>query len=196
MEWGADALFTIENNKLVVPQLLQDAGAADAFENCVAHNGSLDSDPGTRHHGPVVVSGRCLASSTGPTRGIRRRSRSSTAARSTRRGSSAAVLVGVLVQRPHLRLGDRARARRLRAHAERILTQNEIDAAKTVHFDFLNVQDQPKFVWPASFVLARAYTDQLVRTNGLSSSQTSAIYGQLSKAEKCRGQRGRRRLQV
>ena len=45
------------------------------------------------------------------------------------------------------------------------ISQNEIDAAKTVHFDYLNVQDQPKIVWPASFALARAYLDQLEREN-------------------------------
>ena len=36
------------------------------------------------------------------------------------------------------------------------ISQNEIDAAKTVHLDYLNAQGQPKFVWPASFALARA----------------------------------------
>ena len=30
------------------------------------------------------------------------------------------------------------------------ISQNEIDAAKTVHLDYLNTQGQPKFVWPAS----------------------------------------------
>ena len=35
----------------------------------------------------------------------------------------------------------------------------------------LNVQGQPKFVWPATFVLARAYVDQLARNNGLSAEQ-------------------------
>ena len=34
------------------------------------------------------------------------------------------------------------------------ISQNEIDAAKSVHMEFLNVQDQPKFVWPASFALS------------------------------------------
>ena len=28
------------------------------------------------------------------------------------------------------------------------ISQNEIDAAKTVQFDYLNAQGQPKFVWP------------------------------------------------
>ena len=47
------------------------------------------------------------------------------------------------------------------------ISQNEIDAAKTVHLDYLNAQGQPKFVWPPSFALARAYVDQLERSNGL-----------------------------
>ena len=49
-----------------------------------------------------------------------------------------------------------------------LITKNELDAAKTVHFDFYNTQDQRKFLWPPSFALARAYLDQLERSNGLS----------------------------
>src|SRR4029450_12521030 len=48
-----------------------------------------------------------------------------------------------------------------------IISQNEIDAAKTVKFDYLNAQEQRKFVWPASFAKARAFLDQLERNNGL-----------------------------
>ena len=43
----------------------------------------------------------------------------------------------------------------------KFITQNEIDAANQVHFDELNVQNQPKITWPANFVVARAYIDQL-----------------------------------
>src|SRR5204863_94935 len=42
------------------------------------------------------------------------------------------------------------------------ISQNEIDAAKLVHFDFLNVQDQPKLVWPPSFVVALGYLAKLM----------------------------------
>src|SRR5712691_4661223 len=47
------------------------------------------------------------------------------------------------------------------------LTQNEIDAASQVHFDELNVQNQPKITWPANFIVARAYIDQLNRSSAL-----------------------------
>jgi hypothetical protein len=63
------------------------------------------------------------------------------------------------------------------------LSQNEIDAAKTVHLDYLNTQGQPHFVWPATFVLSRAYLDQLARNNGLSADRRSAILKTLNGAE-------------
>jgi hypothetical protein len=68
-----------------------------------------------------------------------------------------------------------------------LLSQNEIDAAKTVHLDYLNTQGQPKFVWPASFSLARAYVDQLERSRGLSSSRISAVRQSLASAEQASG---------
>ncbi|MEA2760973.1 MAG: hypothetical protein QOD47_257, partial [Gemmatimonadaceae bacterium] len=63
------------------------------------------------------------------------------------------------------------------------ISQNEIDAAKTVHFDYYNTQDQQKFVWPASFALARAYLDQLERSNGLAPARISTVRQELSAAE-------------
>ena len=46
MEWGADALFTIENNKLKFHSYYKMPAAQTAQENCVAHNGSLIPIPG------------------------------------------------------------------------------------------------------------------------------------------------------
>jgi hypothetical protein len=68
------------------------------------------------------------------------------------------------------------------------MTQNEIDAAKTVRLEYLNAQEQPKFVWPASFALARAYADQLQRSNGIEGSALSATRSQLAAAEALSGQ--------
>ena len=46
MEWGADALFTIENNKLKFHSYYKLPAPQTAQENCVAHNGSLIPIPG------------------------------------------------------------------------------------------------------------------------------------------------------
>src|SRR5262249_18367470 len=40
-EWGADALFTIENNKLKFHSYYKLPAPQTSLENCVAHNGSL-----------------------------------------------------------------------------------------------------------------------------------------------------------
>nr|MBP7620248.1 hypothetical protein [Gemmatimonadales bacterium] len=67
------------------------------------------------------------------------------------------------------------------------LTQNEIDAAKTVVLDHLNTQGQPKFTWAPTFALARAYTDQLERSRGLSSSRITSVRQALLRAEQANG---------
>jgi hypothetical protein len=83
-EWGANALFTIESNRQMVFQSYYKLPAPQTrFENCVAHNGSLIRSRGATswsRGGTRAVS----RSSTGPTRRTRWRSRTTTAAPSTR----------------------------------------------------------------------------------------------------------------
>ena len=67
------------------------------------------------------------------------------------------------------------------------LSQNEIDAAKTAHLYYLNVQGQQKYVWPASFALARAYTDQLERSGGLNAAKVAEVRAALKGAEQASG---------
>jgi hypothetical protein len=68
-----------------------------------------------------------------------------------------------------------------------LISQNEIDAAKTIHFDYWNTQDQQRFVWPASFVVARAYLDQLERSKGLAADAITSSRSALASAEKQSG---------
>ncbi len=75
-----------------------------------------------------------------------------------------------------------------------LLSQNELDAAKLVRMDRFNPQDQQRIVWQASFVVSRAYVDQLVRGGGLSTTRTSAVTRDLERAEAMRGAGQRRAL--
>jgi len=68
-----------------------------------------------------------------------------------------------------------------------MLTQNEIDAAKLVKLSYQNVQDQQRATWPASFVVARAYVDQLERSKGLPAARLAAVRTALTNAERARG---------
>ena len=63
----------------------------------------------------------------------------------------------------------------------KFLTQNEIDASNQVHFDELNVQNQPKVTWPATFVVARAYIDQLKRDSALDAKRIAALEDAITK---------------
>ena len=46
MEWGADAVFTIEDGEMVFQSYYKMPAAQTRLENCVAHNGSLIPVPG------------------------------------------------------------------------------------------------------------------------------------------------------
>jgi hypothetical protein len=63
------------------------------------------------------------------------------------------------------------------------LTQNEIDAAKTIHVPVLNVQSQQKFVWPAKLVVAKAYIDQLERSQELPAARIASLRKEIGAAE-------------
>src|SRR5947208_13853634 len=65
----------------------------------------------------------------------------------------------------------------------KFLTQNEIDAAKSVKVSELNVQNQQKIEWPAKLAVAKAYLDQLQRSQALSASQITNLQKAIQNAE-------------
>jgi hypothetical protein len=75
------------------------------------------------------------------------------------------------------------------------ISKNEIDAAKSVRFDYLNTQGQQKLVWPPSLSLARAYLDQLERSQGLEAGKIAAAREALDRAEKGSGTEQRAALE-
>jgi hypothetical protein len=73
----------------------------------------------------------------------------------------------------------------------KFLTQNEIDAAKTVRVDTLNVQNQQKIEWPAKLVVAKAYIDQLSRSQALPADQITALQKAIENVENSHMNRGK-----
>jgi hypothetical protein len=193
-EWGADALFTIENKNLVFHGYYKMPAAQTSQENCVAHNGSLIPIPGRDvmvqafYQGGITVFDwtdiahpkEIAFFDRGPI----------DATRMVMGGSwSAYWYNGVIVSSEIARGLDV-----YELVPSGLITQNEIDAAKTVHFDSYNVQDQQKFVWPPSFALVRAYVDQLERSNGLAAAEIRSTRDALTAAEKEKGQQRRTAL--
>jgi hypothetical protein len=186
-EWGADAIFSLSGGRLQFQSYYKLPAPQTAFENCVAHNGSLIPIPGRDvmvqawYQGGISVFDWTDPAHPKEIAFFDRGPMDST--KMVGAGSwSAYWYNGVIVSSEIARGLDI-----FELAPSGLLSQNEIDAAKLVHFDFLNVQGQPKFVWPASFVVARAYLDQLARSNGLAAGRVSALRKELARAEKASG---------
>ncbi|MEP6989937.1 MAG: hypothetical protein ABJA80_03330 [bacterium] len=183
-EWGADAIFTIENGKMQFKGYYKMPAAQTAMENCVAHNGSLIPIPGR----DVMVQawyqgGISVFDWTDPAHAkeIAYFDRGPVDSTHFTMGGSWSVYWynGVMVSSEIARGLDI-----FELTPSAYVSQNEIDAAKSVHLDYLNAQGQPKFVWPATFSLSRAYVDQLERSNGTSAKRISGYREDLAEAEK------------
>jgi hypothetical protein len=181
-EWGADAIFNVSGTSLQFQSYYKLPVAQTRQENCVAHNGSLIPIPGRDvmvqgwYQGGISVFDWTDAAHPREIAFFDRGPADTTLKLS---GSwSAYWYNGVIVSSEITRGLD---IFELKPSA--FISQNEIDAAKTVHFDYYNTQGQQKFVWPPSFALARAYVDQLERSNGLASRRISGIRQALAAAE-------------
>ena len=183
VEWGANAIFTIEDGEMVFQSYYKLPAPQGVTENCVAHNGSLIPVPGR----DIMVQGWyqggiTLIDWTDPAnpveiayhdRGPLNADRIQTA------GSwSVYWYNGVIVNSEIARGLDV-----FELVPSEALTQNEIDATNSVVLSELNSQGQPVYEWPATFALARAYLDQLERWAGMSSRQIAAARGDLDAAE-------------
>ena len=73
----------------------------------------------------------------------------------------------------------------------KFLTQNEIDAAKTVRVAELNVQNQQKIEWPAQLVVAKAYVDQLERSQTLPAAKIAELRKAIQSAENSKMNKGK-----
>jgi len=186
-QWGGDAIFTIEGDQLHFQSYYKMLAPQTPFENCVAHNGSLIPIPGrdvmvqSWYQGGISVFDWTDAAHPKEIAFFDRGPIDST--RMEDGGTwSAYWYNGVIVSSEIARGLDI-----LELTPSPLITQNEIDAAKSVHLDYLNVQGQPKLVWPASFALAGAYLDQLERSKGLDGGKIAAARGELAVAEKASG---------
>ena len=186
-EWGANAIFAIVNKKLVFQSYYKIPTYQTKNENCVAHNGSLIPIPGrdvmvqSWYQGGISVfdwtdgaNPKEIASfDRGPVDSTR-----------MEMGGSWSVYWynGNIVSSEIARGMDVAQL-----VPSEFISQNEIDAANTVKWDYLNAQGQPKISWPPSFALAKAYTDQLERKGCVASARIGDIRAQIANAEKSNG---------
>jgi hypothetical protein len=182
-EWGADAIFTIASRKMQFQSYYKLPAPQTRAENCVAHNGSLIPIPGR----DVMVQawyqgGISVFDWTDPKNPKEIAFFDRGPVDSTRLESggywSAYWYNGVIVGSEIARGLDI-----FELTPSAFISKNEIDAAKSVRLDYYNTQGQVKFSWPKTFSLARAYLDQLERSNGLEAAKIATLEKELARTE-------------
>jgi len=190
-KWGADAIFHLDDDKLTFASYYKLPAAQGDTENCVAHNGSLIPVPGRDievqawYQGGVSVMDFTDAAHP---REIAYFDRGAI-------DSKMLVLGGewsAYWYNGNIYGSEIARGLDVfELTPTQFLTQNEIDAAKTVRVDTLNVQNQQKLEWPAQLVVAKAYVDQLERSQALPAERITALRTAIQNAESSHMNKGK-----
>ncbi len=187
-EWGANAIFTIdEDSRMQFQGYYKLPAVQTSLENCVAHNGSLIPVPGrdlfiqgwyqggislmdwTDVTNPIEIAYH----DRGPVNPDRMQSA----------GSWSVYWYNGLIVSSEIARGLDI----FELEPSEFLTENEIAAANTVTLDYFNAQGQPKYTWPASFALARAYVDQLESGEGHGTEAIAGLRMGLDQAEAASG---------
>ena len=183
-KWGADAIFSLKDDKLSLQSYYKMPAAQSDSENCVAHNGSLVPIPGRDievqawYQGGVSIMD--FTDAAHPFE-IAYYDRGPIDAKTIVLGGywSAYWYNGYIYGSEIARGLDI-----FKLTPSKFLTQNEIDAAKLVNVTELNVQNQQKIVWPSNLVVAKAYLDQLTRSQALPAEKLASLTAAVDKAQK------------
>jgi len=185
-KWGANAIFNLQDNKLKFASYYKMPAAQTDSENCVAHNGSLVPIPGRDikvqawYQGGISVMD--FTDAEHPVE----------IAYFDRGPIDPKVLIlggdwSAYWYNGNIYASEIARGLDIfELTPTKLLTQNEIDAAKTVRFSELNVQNQQKMEWPRKLVVAKAYVDQLERSQALPGDQITELRQAIQRAESSR----------
>jgi hypothetical protein len=185
-KWGANAVFRLKDNKLSFASYYKLPAAQGDTENCVAHNGSLIPVPGRDikvqawYQGGISVID--FTDADHPVE----------IAYFDRGPIDPKMLVmgghwSAYWYNGHIYASEITRGLDiLELTPSEFLSQNEIDAAKTIRVAELNVQNQQRIEWPAQLVVAKAYLDQLERSRALPADQIAALRKGIQSAEDSR----------
>ncbi len=182
-KWGADAIFNLKDDKLSLASYYKMPAAQTETENCVAHNGSLVPVPGRDievqawYQGGISVMD--FTDATHPYE-IAYFDRGPIDAKTAVLGGEwSAYWYNGYIYGSEIARGLDV----FKLVPSNFLTQNEIDAANLVQFGELNVQNQQKITWPSQLIVARAYLDQLGRSQGLPAKRIADLNKAIARAQ-------------
>lgn len=179
--WGANAIFNLRDNKLSFASYYKMPSAQTDSENCVAHNGSLIPVPGRDIKVQAWYQGGIsIMDFTDPSKPME-------IAYFDRGPIDAKMIVlagswSAYWYNGNIYSSEIARGLDVfELTPTKNLSQNEIDAAKSVRVAELNVQNQQKIEWSNKILVAKAYVDQLERVSALSAAESTNIRAALDK---------------
>lgn len=180
--WGANAIFNLKDNKLTFANYYKLPAAQGNSENCVAHNGSLIPVPGRDlkiqawYQGGISVMD--FTDAANPVE-IAYFDRGPIDAKMIVMGGSwSAYWYNGKIYSSEIARGLDIFELTPTQH----LTQSEIDAANSVRVTGLNVQNQERIDWPRNLAVAKAYVDQLERSQAMSSNEIADLRLSIHKA--------------
>ncbi|WP_353063216.1 hypothetical protein RBB77_18290 [Tunturibacter psychrotolerans] len=183
-KWGADAIFNLKDDKLSFASYYKMPAAQTETENCVAHNGSLIPVPGRDIEVQAWYQGGIsVMDFTDPAHAyeIAYFDRGPVDAKTLVLGGDwSAYWYNGYIYGSEIARGLDV----FKLVPSKFLTQNEIDAARLVQVNELNVQNQQKIAWPSHLTVARAYVDQLGRSQALSTAQIADLNKAIERAQK------------
>jgi hypothetical protein len=190
-KWGADAIFRLKDDKLTFANYYKLPAAQGDSENCVAHNGSLVPVPGRDIEVQAWYQGGVsVMDFTDPAQPFE-------IAYFDRGPIDPKMLVlggewSAYWYNGYIYGSEIARGLDVfELTPSPYLSQNEIDAAKSVRVSELNVQNQQKIEWPSSLVVAKAYLDQLSRSQALPAKQIASLQRAIKSAESSHMNKGK-----
>ena len=182
-KWGADAIFRLKDDKLSFASYYKLPAAQGDTENCVAHNGSLIPVPGRDIEAQAWYQGGIsVVDFTDPAQPFE-------IAYFDRGPIDPKMLIlggewAAYWYNGYIYGSEIARGLDVfELTPTKFLTQNEIDAAKVIRVPELNVQNQQKIEWPPQLVVAKAYVDQLSRSQALPANRIAALQKAIQSAE-------------
>ena len=182
-KWGANAIFNLNGKKLAFANYYKLPAAQTDSENCVAHNGSLIPVPGRDikvqawYQGGISIMD--FTDAANPVE-IGYFDRGPVDAKTLMlAGSWSAYWYNGRIYSSEIARGLDI----FELTPTKFISQNEIDAAKTVQFAQMNVQTQEMNKWPKNLTVAKAYVDQLERSQAIVPNQVAELRKSIEKAE-------------
>lgn len=181
MTWGADSIFTRNGAELTLGSYYKMPAPQTEMENCTAHNGNLVPIPGrdievkSWYQGGISIMD--FTDATHPYEIAYFDRGPLNSEKFIDGGTWSSYWFNGYVYGAEIARGLDV----YKLTPNKFMTANELAAADQIHMDLYNAQLASTIVFPKTFITAKAYVDQLVRSNALTQAKATALDAAMDK---------------